>query len=392
MNEDFAFLLPVVMGLFGAAFLIVARFGIRSSAYWGAGILSAALGFVVPLSIPALPVKPVAMTAEALFFAAFFLYGQALLVHFGRSTLFWQRLSLALLAYVVIAYVVIVAENLQLELFVSDLTCVILLAIAVAAVRHRARRPIDKLLFWVMVFVCAENLLRVIVFLFLASPITMDQFAGSDYSFVMQITATVGAMVMAMTALAVMTVNVVERHRNDADSDSLTGLLNRRGFDRAVAGLLAGEAQDVALILLDIDHFKRINDDYGHAVGDEVIRSIAEVTAAVLPGGSILARFGGEEFVALLPNHTAARALDVAGRMQAAIRKKNWRNLGLEGGVTASFGIDALGRGDHSIYESIGRADGAMYEAKRTGRDRIVSAGGTTSPAAHPHLRIIRKQ
>lgn len=385
MSDQFSFLLPVVMSLFGMAFLVVARFGGRASAFWGLGYLSAALGFIIPFFIPVLPLPVIAMSANAAFLSAFFFYGHALLVHFRRPTLLRSRFGLAVIAYIAIGYVVLVARSLGLELMIGDTVCATLLLMAVVAVAGSARRPIDRLLFWVVVLVCAENLLRVLAFLLLASPLALRQFAGSDYSFVMQVTATIGAMLMAMTALAVMTVDVVERHRTEADRDALTGLLNRRGFDRAVQRLLGERPQDIAVVLFDIDHFKKINDGYGHAVGDEVIRAVAELAVSQMPADAVLARFGGEEFVILLPDHALGQASEAASRLQAALRQGQWSHVGLDRVVTASFGIDALGRGDYSVYDSIARADSAMYEAKRAGRDSIVSA----RPVAAGHLRLI---
>lgn len=163
-----------------------------------------------------------------------------------------------------------------------------------------------------------------------------------------------------------------------ATTDGLTHVLNRRAFLEA-----AGDAfrlqrrykRPLSLMMIDADHFKRINDNYGHHVGDDVLVLLAEVCREFLRGTDKLARFGGEEFIALLPESNLTQAADVAGRLLDTIRAAAVHTD--EGDVvrfTVSIGLAEVSDTDKDIEDAVRRADAAMYEAKGQGRDRFAIA------------------
>jgi diguanylate cyclase (GGDEF)-like protein len=170
----------------------------------------------------------------------------------------------------------------------------------------------------------------------------------------------------------------VESHRSAearASTDSLTGLPNRRYFDEYCA-LLAGRRRAgdaVGILMVDIDHFKRINDRFGHDVGDAVLRAVAGALAGAVRDGDVPARFGGEEFAVLLRTPDRDRAADVGDRIRTAVGALDLRAAGPEG-VTVSVGAAVQADPDEPIVELLGRADRALYRAKRAGRDRVVAA------------------
>jgi diguanylate cyclase (GGDEF)-like protein/PAS domain S-box-containing protein len=173
------------------------------------------------------------------------------------------------------------------------------------------------------------------------------------------------------------------RLRHLATHDPLTGLLNRGAFDgeleRSVAFARRFESA-AALLLVDIDHFKYINDTYGHAVGDAALRRVADILAARLRETDLFARVGGDEFGVILAGTTADDASAVAEELLDAIRSDT--SIQLEGNVvrlTASIGLTAIDPAEHVTTEDIVRqADIAMYEAKESGRDRRVESTGAT--------------
>lgn len=159
-----------------------------------------------------------------------------------------------------------------------------------------------------------------------------------------------------------------------ARTDSLTGVRNRRHFyDIASHEFTVARryAQDISVILLDIDFFKRVNDTYGHERGDVVLRKVAELASSEVREADLLARFGGEEFIVLLPNTPSSVAATVAERMRAQIENHNWAaSSGIEG-LTISAGVADFGHAPATLDELIRRADSALYSAKSNGRNRV---------------------
>ena len=151
----------------------------------------------------------------------------------------------------------------------------------------------------------------------------------------------------------------------EARTDVLTGLLNRRYATLELERLLAAAARhgrELSVLMLDIDHFKTLNDAHGHEAGDDVLRTIAGRLGGALRAGDVLARWGGEEFVALLPDTGAGGAAVVAERMRVSAAQAT--------PVTISVGC-ATWRAGEDAGALVARADGALYEAKRAGRNRV---------------------
>lgn len=159
--------------------------------------------------------------------------------------------------------------------------------------------------------------------------------------------------------------------RQIAQSDFLTGALSRRGFIARLEALLAqrGYGRNAALVTLDIDHFKAINDGFGHAAGDEVLRHIARACTASLREGDSFGRLGGEEFALLLPGTGLDNALATAERCRAAIAALSI-DIGVVLNVTASFGVAPLTASVAGSDDWLCRADAALYAAKAAGRNR----------------------
>ena len=166
-----------------------------------------------------------------------------------------------------------------------------------------------------------------------------------------------------------------QRLRYLADHDDLTGLLNRRRFEEEVKRQLARckrYDERAALLLLDVDGFKRFNDTYGHDFGDGVLRHVAEVIKGRLRGTDALCRIGGDEFTVLLPHTSPAKARSTAESLLESLREAPADVRGQRAPVTASIGVAAIDSGTGDLDHVLTSADKAMYEAKRTGRDRVV--------------------
>lgn len=178
----------------------------------------------------------------------------------------------------------------------------------------------------------------------------------------------------------------LQRERKRAVTDPLTGLPNRHALLDALEQVLSrGDAgESTALIMVDIDHFKSVNDRYGHVIGDRVLCYIADLLHKNIKGKDTAARFGGEEFAILLPETNLEGACALAESVRRSIAEaKLVRSDTKEplGNITASLGIAVLRRGEGAM-ELIERADQAMYEAKSAGRNRVVAqpAGPVAAP------------
>ncbi|WP_102125427.1 GGDEF domain-containing protein [Deinococcus planocerae] len=155
-----------------------------------------------------------------------------------------------------------------------------------------------------------------------------------------------------------------------ANTDPLTGLPNRRALYSAVGALLSGDGGG-CLILFDLDHFKRVNDLHGHGAGDEVLVGAARRVRGALRGGDHFGRWGGEEFLVVLPGLDLEAGAAVAERLRLCLAA---RPFGAVGRVTASFGVAGVGPGD-DLSRCTARADAALYRAKAAGRDRVACEG-----------------
>ncbi len=157
---------------------------------------------------------------------------------------------------------------------------------------------------------------------------------------------------------------------HDAHSDALTGLFNRRKFNELCATEIERSVRygtPLALIMVDIDHFKRVNDLHGHLVGDRALMEVARVLGEQTRASDALCRWGGEEFMVLAPHLDMASAVQVADKLRTAVAVADF---GLAGPLTCSFGVAALRDRDRTV-DLILRADTCLYRAKRTGRNCV---------------------
>lgn len=176
-----------------------------------------------------------------------------------------------------------------------------------------------------------------------------------------------------------------ERFERLAREDELTGLCSRRRFFELAAEVLRDRRRgdgDTAVCMIDVDHFKSINDRYGHAAGDAALVALATRCAGVLREPDIIGRLGGEEFVALLPQTDVDGARDVAERLREAIAAAPVASPAGPLWLTATVGVALVEPGEHDIDPALNRADAALYEGKAAGRDRVEMTTARTGASA----------
>lgn len=169
-----------------------------------------------------------------------------------------------------------------------------------------------------------------------------------------------------------------------ATIDGLTNVLNRRGLEDAankMQGICKRINLSMAVLLIDIDHFKKVNDKYGHLYGDEVLRHIATTIAKILRTGDVVGRYGGEEFALFLPNTVEKDAMGLAERIRKGVEAAIYKDGKISIPATVSIGVaDSVGVG-YEFKGLVSAADGALYEAKKSGRNRVISYKQLTQDA-----------
>jgi diguanylate cyclase (GGDEF)-like protein len=169
---------------------------------------------------------------------------------------------------------------------------------------------------------------------------------------------------------------------SEARTDQLTQLPNRRYFDDYCRLLVSRRrATDrVAILSIDVDHFKKLTDRYGHQVGDVALRAIARSIQVSVREADVPVRFGGEEFVVLLRNPAQGLALEIGERIRQTVRELDLLDVGVTERITVSVGVASGQDAGENIDEIVERADRALYAAKRAGRDRVVEAHNFVVP------------
>jgi len=164
-----------------------------------------------------------------------------------------------------------------------------------------------------------------------------------------------------------------KKYKRLSNQDRLTGVFNRGYFDRVLPELwrAAQASRDpLSLLFIDLDHFKKVNDTYGHDKGDEVLKTIAQLVRTFCRRNDVIARYGGEEFVVIYPGMSADSALDAAESLRKVIEQKSLELVGFR--QTASIGVATYPVDARDAAELLQRADQAVYQAKEQGRNRVV--------------------
>ena len=212
---------------------------------------------------------------------------------------------------------------------------------------------------------------------------TLGNWPYSDLSrellFSLNVVATFVLFTFIVLQVYAITETTERRFRTDATHDSLTGVLNRRAVLDKVERYWQAE-QPFALLLLDADHFKCINDNHGHSVGDEVLRHLAQLLGNTLREDDFIGRVGGEEFLVVLPDTTLEDALSVAARLRNELARSPCRLESLDLGVTLSMGL-ALSSEADELRDVVDLADRRLYLAKSSGRNQLFAQGGESREA-----------
>lgn len=382
MNGQFfiSLLNPGIGLLFAAAFFLLwLNRRERYVAYAAAAYTASAIAFLIQDVGPVLPMELQRLPANIGFLATGIFFAAAIIQRYGlavpwRAMGVTAALSTAIFIWFLLGRPSIAARILTISTGAGIIAIMIVIALWPVEKRHL----IDRVLFWVAALSALNLIVRPVVLLSLTGG--FDNYVGFQQSVYWTTVQFSQAMVSIAAAISLMVAVAIDRIaelRREADDDDLSGLLNRRGFEAQAAAALGrcrGEARPVALLIADLDHFKRINDSHGHAVGDAIIAAFGAHVRATGPAGMVAGRIGGEEFALLVPGAgiEAARRLAEAVRTGLAPACAGRIPAGLC--PTASLGIavsDPGGAPGGPLSALMHEADQALYEAKRTGRNRV---------------------
>lgn len=209
-----------------------------------------------------------------------------------------------------------------------------------------------------------------------------DQLINSRYWVLVTISVSFIGVLLGLVILVVATADVINELQGERDSDPLTGVLNRRGLQRAVERkLLTSNKSTRAVVIADIDHFKAINDEFGHSIGDQVLVEFSSLLRLTAHEGTLVGRVGGEEFI-LIVEGSAEQSEVFANRLCNQVARHSFSMLPNGRKLTSSFGM-AIMRDNETVWDAAARADIALLKVKRRGRNRVAVEGSEFQNTAH---------
>ena len=363
--------------LFATAFLLV---GLSDRAHrnvllfaltYAVGILTPASELLIPLvAVP----EPFVWLSHAAFVTCFFLMAIGLSRFFGLRPP-WLLLCGLLASSFALRLAIWggTRGNFTYE-FLYQLPFAAMLAVCAGIVLASRRRDGWTItLFAIFTLLSGHFLLKPSIATWFYPGATARDYAGSTYALISQVTSGVLLIATGLQLILVVMREMLITTRLQADTDMMTGLLNRRGFDDRATQLLARRGGgDVAVVMVDIDHFKSINDRFGHAAGDVVICALADLLGSFATPTTLIGRLGGEEF-AMLGGDAEQMGL-VAETLRARFARLAFDGLPAEFRATLSAGIARRAHAE-SLPQVMRRADSLLYEAKHAGRDKVIVQG-----------------
>ncbi|AHE57036.1 GGDEF domain-containing protein [Sphingomonas sanxanigenens] len=362
--------------LFAIAFLLIGlsdrghRNVLLFALTYAVGILTPASELLIPL-VPA--PAPFVWLSHAAFVTAFFLMAIGLSRFFGLRPP-WRLLCGLLAASFALRLAIWGGARGSFAYeFLYQLPFAAMLAVCAGIVLASRRRDGWTIaLFAIFALLSGHFLLKPSIATWFHPGQTARDYAGSTYALISQVTSGVLLIATGLQLILVVMREMLITTRLQADTDMMTGLLNRRGFDDRARQLLARrDGGDVAVVMIDIDHFKSINDRFGHAAGDVVICALADLLGSFASPAMLIGRLGGEEFAMLRRGSDAAEMGLVAEAVRARFARLAFDGLPAAFRATLSAGIAERAHAE-PLSQLMHRADGLLYEAKHAGRDTVI--------------------
>jgi len=369
---------PLMALFFAATFVVLWRMGRMKRHVLGFGVAFAfsAIGFLITHFLPS--------DAFYVFHATQFFYSLGSIAMIAAvCERAGQRVNLISLVavYLMSAFVLALAINLSNDvgprLVMVNMGYGVMFAMCVTTLLTARRRDVvDIAIIAIMAFQAADFLIRPSLTLLFERSIPAEVYRDSIYYSLIGLVLGVKGVSTALVLIGATIVEWTKALRESSDRDALTGLLNRGAFEQSIRSLLPRaqtEGRPLSLVVADIDHFKQVNDIWGHQAGDRAISSFGELIQQMIRGCDVAGRIGGEEFCIAVWNCENDPAERLAERIRQAFARLEHDELNQDIRLTASFGVATAGEGE--TYEHLfARADRALYQAKSSGRDRVENA------------------
>ena len=387
-NATMALIGPGVLAVFGIAF--VCAWAIEKKRHYLLQLALACIlfGLATCSQILAFPngTYPNAVVSGLLYTSAVVAAAEGILRRAERQLGIKADLAIIAVVTTLICYYAYVTPLLLARVYIQNFGYgAIFFAAAIRLIPTSGTRPVDRALFWILLVFSLQFFPRTVLTIGAVAPADAKAFAASSFWQVLQLSLAVFGAALAFAILGATIADILDDMRRERDSDSLTGLLNRRGFEDRARPHFVQAKSSLALVLCDLDHFKSINDAYGHSTGDEVLKAFGAILRDELRAGDLAGRLGGEEFAVLLPGASITEAAGFAERVRSALVRRRFDCIPASRRITASFGVEEWHRGNQfkDLYE---RADQRLYLAKSGGRNRVVTTDLADTPGLHHSL------
>lgn len=368
----FILIVPACLILIGSVFLIC-HYNYKAPTY----LFWLGLGYIVPsFSVAAqsfMPNQQLALFAPLL--GAMYLFGAwasayAMALRKNAQAHSLWCLGIIIIALILIGYFAYVDEKLWLRMLILNFSIALVESLVLFSIfkHYKKEDLLNKIVDFSYVFIVLYTFARsLIIFLFLKD-IEANMLVSSVWWLIMLAASIFLSMWFAMVLMGTLVRDIIHHLNDERLKDPLTHLLNRRGFNEAVYKRLKQVShQRYFLLMCDIDHFKKINDQYGHLVGDQILQHISRVLRQNLRAQDLIGRFGGEEFIVLFQARELNQAYEIAERIRLNIETEPQYALNIP--ITASFGLTEVF--DQNLIHTIGVADKLLYSAKQSGRNCV---------------------
>jgi len=377
----FQLLLPLNFGFFGLVFLVIfylrrnlGYVGWFAIAYW-----SAFAAVFVEIFHSRFNIGPVRFddisNAFYLWISVAFSMG-----FYARANVRAPKVFLALVfgvGYIAQGYFGHAHQDVLMRVVIAECTAGILMIPILNALTLPGNKRLNRVLFWATSIIIVMTFFRAgFAFYSFGDNAGIDDYINSSYTTLLYLIGSVVALAMTMPLLVAAGLDILENYRDASLRDPLTGLYNRRGLEERFHDIKAtakASGLQYFYVQFDLDHFKSINDNHGHLVGDALLKHVSETASKFVENFGASARCGGEEFALILASDNMENAQIMVDQIRITIAMARHEELPADTRVTASFGMTRI-TCDDSLHSAMKRSDDALYEAKHAGRNCVINA------------------